>query len=184
VRLATRVIVLALVIPLGFLLCSRRSKRADQARSANIDHASFRARDTTRTLGAGDVRITSTDQSIELSLVGDSIVTGFGPAMLDRIKAKTDTATVKGTGFGARIEKMVKSTVAGALSHQLVFPVRSVSDVRYENGRLEFYNANGSQMHLYESTKVDGKDASMTFAKDDADRFIAAFHARKAAVGP
>jgi hypothetical protein len=182
VRIAGRVLILAIVIPLVFVASRNRRHRAERAASNNIEDAKLRPRDSTRTLGPGDVRIANVDNSIELALVGDSVITGFGARVLDEVKAKTDTAAVKGSGFAASIEKMVKTTVAGALSHELVFPLRSISDVRYEDGRLQLYDADGSRMRLYENTKVDGRDASMTFSHADADRFIAAFHARKAAM--
>lgn len=141
----------------------------------------FRARDTTRRLGPGDVRITSVDRNIELALIGDSVVTGLGPKVLEEIRVNTDSASVHGNGLGASIERMVKNTVAGALSHQLLVPVHSISDVRYQDGRLSFYKSDGSRMHLYENTKDSGRDTSMMFTTADANRFIDAFHARKAA---
>jgi hypothetical protein len=175
-----RIAVLALAAPLCLAACRGRSDRDATRANAGV---TFHARDSLRTLGPGDVQIASADNGIEIALVGDSVVTGFGPKVLDEINAKTDTFAVTGNGFGASIEKMVKSSVAGALSHQLLFPVKSISDVRYTDGRLEFYNADGSRMHLFENSKSNGKDTTMTFRREDADRFIAAFHARKATIG-
>lgn len=197
---ARRLIVLALLVPLFITVCRDRSKRASARAAASASDAAtdtarthsstmqgadvrFRARDTTRKLGPGDVQITNTDRSIELALIGDSVVAGLGERVRGEVQAATDTATVTGTGFGASIEKMVKQTVAGALSHQMLFPVKDISDVRYQDGTLEFFNPDGSRMHLFENTKVDGKKASSTFERADAERFIAAFHARKAAMG-
>jgi hypothetical protein len=177
-------VVMALAAPVIVIACHDDSTDRSDAKGADVRGADvkFHARDTSRALGAGDVRIESSDNAIELALIGDSVVTGLGPAVRDKVNAKTDTAAVKGDGIGASIEKMVKSTVADALSHQLYFSIRDISDVRYENGRLQFYNVDGSKTHLFENTKVDGKDASTMFQKDDADKFIAAFHAKKAAM--
>src|SRR3954469_14950269 len=85
--------------------------------------ATFAKRDTNRTLGPGDVRITNSDSSIELAVIRDSIVTGFGPKVLAEIQKGTDTNEVKGNGLGANIEKFVKSTVASALGHEMRYAV-------------------------------------------------------------
>src|SRR5690348_8806356 len=107
--------------------------------NTNISSASFVARDTTRPLGPGDIRIANSDSSFELALIGDSLVTGFGPRVLREINDKTDTNKVEGNGFAASIEKMVKGTVANAMSHELKFPLSDISDVKYEDQRLLFY---------------------------------------------
>jgi len=140
------------------------------------------SRDTAvRPLAAGDVRITSVDSSIELAVIGDSVVGGFGKKVLDEIKEKTDTNDVAGSGFGASIEKLVKTSVAGALSKQMEYPIASIRDVKYEDGRLEFYAENGSRMRFFENKHDSKPDSANVFRPDDAKRFIDAFHARKSA---
>lgn len=138
------------------------------------------SRDTVaRPLAPGDVRIASVDSSIELAVIGDSVVGGFGKKVLDEIKEKTDTNAVSGSGFGASIEKLVKTSVAGALSKQIQYPVASIRDVKYENGRLEFYGTNGSRMRFFENKHDSKPDSANLFRPEDAQRFIDAFHARK-----
>jgi hypothetical protein len=145
----------------------------------NIGDASFPVRDTTRVLKAGDLRIATRDSSIELALVGDSIMTGLGKKVLDKIRHETDTTAAAGSGLGASIEKMVKNTVATTLSRELHYPIAAISDVRYEDGEMRFFAENGSRMRLFESSKVNGQPLSEAFNPDDARRFVDAFHARK-----
>ena len=134
-------------------------------RGSNRDRsdATFSPRDTSRALGPGDVRILNSDGSIEVAVIGDSIVTGFGPRVLAEIQRSTDTAAVGGSGIGAGIEKFVKSTVASALNHQIKYAVVDVQDVRYEDGKLQLFWKDGSRMKLFESTKTNNRPISESF---------------------
>lgn len=168
---------LAIAIPFLAAACGRNDSKT------NISGASFTARDTTRALGPGDIRIANSDSSFELALIGDSLVTGFGSRVLREIDEKTDTTKVEGSGLAAGIEKLVKGTVANAMSHELKFPLRDISDVKYEDDRLVFYGKDGKQMKLFENTETDHKKVSETFPAADAQRFVAAFKAKKARTG-
>jgi hypothetical protein len=141
--------------------------------------ATFATRDTNRTLRPGDVRIMNVDSSFELAVIGDSVVTGFGPKALEEIRKGTDTSAVTGTGFAANIEKMVKSTVAGAINKEIKYAVADIQSVRYENSKLEFTWKDGSAMRIFESSKKNGKAISETFPAAEANRFVAAFNAKK-----
>jgi len=145
---------------------------------SDVKGVKFVARDTSRVLGPGDIRVPSKDSSVEIALIGDSVVAGFGQRVRDKIKRETDTSAVKGNGFGAGIEKFVKGTVATALDHDMEFPVSQISDVRYEDGMLRFYDNNGKPMHLFERDKHDS-DSDAVFSESDAQAFIAAFKAKK-----
>src|ERR1043166_941668 len=90
----------------------------------------FVARDSSRPLGPGDLRITTQDGGVEVAIIGDSLVAGLGPTARAKVKASTDTNNVSSSGFGASIEKMVKSTVASALDHEIHYPLAEVSDVQ------------------------------------------------------
>lgn len=168
-----------LLTPLLLAACRHRDRDDSSVAGAN---AKFAARDSTRVLHPGDVQIASKDSAVELAIFGDTIVAGLGKKVLDKVRGETDTASVGGTGLAASIEKSVKSSVASALSHQLLFPVADVSDVKDEGGRLVFYAKNGSKMHLFESSSR-GRENNQTFSEADAQRFIAAFKARKASTG-
>ncbi len=150
--------------------------------SRDRSDATFAKRDSNRTLGPGDVRITNADSSIELAVIRDSIVTGFGPRVFAEIAKGTDTSNVKGDGFSASIEKMVKSTVASALNHEMRYAVADVERVQYTDGKIEMYWKDGSRMKLFENTKQNNKPVSETFSEADAKQFIAAFDAKKAAL--
>ena len=135
------------------------------------------SRDTVaRQLAPGDVRILSADSSIELAVIGDSVVGGFGKKVLDQIKEKTDTNAVSGSGFGASIEKMVKATVAGALDHEIHMPLSEISDVKEEDGLLVFYGKDGKRMNFF--TRDHEKAKPSRFSDDDARDFIALFKAK------
>ncbi len=129
-------------------------------------------------LGDGDVRITSVDGGVDLALIGDSISGGLSEKTLSKVRSETDTGAVKGTGFGADIEKMVKGTVQSALTTRVAFPLTSIKDVRYD-GRKIVFEWNGTP-RMSGSMKTDNKDVLESFSADDAQRFVDAVHARKA----
>jgi hypothetical protein len=176
VRFRTRYCTVAIATSLVVVAC--HGDRHNRGNGGG-DDVSFAVRDTTQRLGPGDVRISSIDTSFEVALIGDTVRTGFGKRILDEIGRKTDTAAVEGKGMAASIEKFVKSTVAGAMNHELLFPVSSISDIRVDDrGRLEFIGTNGSKLHILESSRHNDK-VNSTFRPEDAQRFIDAFHARK-----
>src|SRR5690242_19903856 len=118
-----------------------------------MSHATLAPRDTTRTLGPGDVRITTTDSSLELAIIG------------------------------ASIQRAVKGTVAKAMDHEIHYPIADISDVRFEDGGLRFYRADGRKMSVFENSHVNGRKVSESFSPEEAKRFISAFRARKASRG-
>ena len=171
---ARRLICVTLLMSLGAAACGRdRGSRASGARDVKV---SARA---TRMLGAGDIQITSVDTTLELALVGDTVIAGLGAKVLAEIRDKTDTAAVTGNDLGSNIEKIVKNTVADALSHEFLIPVAAIRDIQYANGMLQFFGRDGSKMRLFDSSRHGGKRVSETFSPDDAQRFIDAFVARK-----
>lgn len=178
-RSTSRRIVAALAAFVVVIAChGDRSERRD-----DISHATFAPRDTTRTLGPGDVRIATTDSSLELAIIGDSIVTGFGSRVMEKIREKTDTSDITGNGLSATIQRAVKGTVAKAMDHEIHYPIADVSDVRFEDGGLRFYRADGRKMSVFENSRVNGRRVSESFRPEDAQRFISAFRARKASHG-
>jgi len=142
---------------------------------AKVEHASFAKRDSSRALGPGDIRIATTDSAVEIALIGDSLVAGLGASTRNKIKSATDTNAVSGTGIGASFEKMIKSTVAGALDHELQIPITEISRVEYENGLLVFYDKSGGRMKIMSSDHDNGKSH---FSETDANNFIAAFKSK------
>jgi len=115
-----------------------------------------------------------------LVLVGDSIVTGFGSKVIDKIREKTDTSGITGDGLSATIQRAVNGTVAKAMNHEIHYPITEISDVRFEDGGLRFYRNHGRKMSVFESSRVNGRKLSDSFHPGDAQPFITAFRARKA----
>lgn len=142
----------------------------------NGANVAFAKRDTQQ-LGLGDIRIATTDSAIEIAIIGDSLVGGFGAATRAKIAAATDTGKVKGSGLGANIEKMVKSTVAGALDKEMYYPLSEISDIRYEDGLLVFYDKDGKRMHVME--RDHDKSEPSHFTESDAKGLIGVFKAKK-----
>jgi hypothetical protein len=133
-------------------------------------------------LKEGDIRITSVDGGVDLALIGDSISGGLSQKTLAKVRNETDTNAVKGSGFGADIEKMVKGTVQSALGTRVVFALADVKDVRYDGKKLIF-DWNGKPQTGFSHVNVDHKDVLESFSSDDAQRFVIAVRARKRALG-
>lgn len=132
----------------------------------------------TATLQEGDIRIVSMDGGVDLALIGDSISGGLSEKTLGTVRKEIDTAAVKGSSFGADIEKMVKGTVQSALTTRVAFPLSAVKDVRYDGTKIVF-DWNGAP-RLSGSMNVNKKDVLESFSSEDAQRFVDAVHARKA----
>src|ERR1051326_7654888 len=113
----------------------------------------------------------SPDSPRELAIIGDSIVTGFGSRVLEKIREKTDTSDVTGNGLSATIQRAVKGTVAKAMDHEIHYPIAGVSDVRFEDGGLRFYRTDGRKMSVFENSRVHGRKGSEWFSPQDAPRF-------------
>jgi hypothetical protein len=179
VRAINRRVAAALAASVVVVACHHdRSDKEDEE-----SHATFAPRDTTRTLGPGDVRIATDDSTLELALVGDSIVTGFGSKVVDKIREKTDTSDITGDGLSATIQRAVKGTVAKAMDHEIHYTIADISDVKFEDGGLRFYRTDGKKMSVFENSRVNGRKVSEAFRPEDAQRFITAFRARKASHG-
>jgi hypothetical protein len=165
--------------------CSGRSRDAepsDSARSHAFVTIPGSGPTATPTLGAGDVRIVTADTGIDLTLIGDTISSGLSPQALAKARQETDTATVKGTGFGADIEKMVKGKVQQAIGARVGFPISDVREVRYD-GRAIVFEWAGRAPKMYGTAKVNGKPLLESFDPADAKRFADAVMARKRARG-
>ncbi len=142
----------------------------------DANNATLARRDTSQGLGPGDLRIATTDSALELALVGDSLVAGFGASAREKIRKATDTSSVSSSGLGASIERMVKSGVAGALDHEMHVPLSEISDVRYEDGLLVFYDRSGKRTHFFEHDR--GRSNETRFSEGDAKAFITVFKSK------
>jgi hypothetical protein len=160
--------------------CSTDSEKAarDEAPAGGVTLSRSTVPASDDSLAAGDVRIVTTDGSIDLALVGDSISSGLSPASLEKVRRETDTSAVTGTGFAAEMEKMVKGTVQGAIGTRASIPLSAVRAVHYDGEKLVF-EWNGAPPKMFVNAKVNGKPLLASFAPDDARRFADAVNARK-----
>jgi hypothetical protein len=166
-------------VAMAAIACS--SKPADRARDeapdggVTISKSSVPMSDDS--LKAGDIRIVTINNGIDLALIGDSISTGLSPAALRKVREETDTSRVSGTGFGASIEKMVKDKVQGAIGTRVSFPVSAVREAHYDGEKIVFV-WNGEPRKIFDNTKIDGKPLLASFSPEDSRRFVDAVNAR------
>ena len=163
--------------------CSGRSRDADRNDSAR-SHMAMTVSGASRPapLAAGDIRIVTADTGIDLALIGDTISSGLSEQAIAKVQHETDTASVKGTGFGADIEKMVKGTVQKAIGTRVHFPISDVRDVHYD-GRAIVFEWAGRPPKFSGTAKVNDKPFLESFTPEDAKRFADAVMARKKAHG-
>jgi hypothetical protein len=134
----------------------------------------------TDSLLPGDVQIVSLDSGVSITLQGDRILTGLSPRTIAKIRAGLDSSAAKDTsGLGGSIAQIVKKTVADNINAQMAYPLSQIRDVTFEDSLLVLHSTDGKDNRLFGSAKVDGEKPK--FARVDAERFIAAFHARKQA---
>ena len=127
---------------------------------------------------AGDsVGITNRTGAVLLSVARDSVSMGFSPATIAKVRRETDT-TGSGSGFGAMIERTVKSGVQTMLSTRIMVPLADIENVRYEDGTIKFdYRTPPRGMKL-EDIKIDNEPALQSFREEDARTFVSAVQAR------
>lgn len=132
-------------------------------------------------LGAGDYRLYNVDSSVDVTLMGNRILTGLSPKTVAEIRGKLASSRDGDTSdLGRAIAGMVKQTIANNIDTHAAFNVADIRDVRFVDGRLVFDWRNDShETVLGEHMKVNGKEGNR-FRRDEAERFIAAFRARKA----
>lgn len=160
---------LALVV--GGAACSR----GDRGASVSFGNAAAAA----APLGPEDVRVTSTDGAIVLSLVGDSVRMQLGDSVRRSVQQGLDT--VSGNGIGAMITRSVSGVVGSAMSFVASMPVQSIDDIRYEDGHIRLSSRGRGGSGFSMNGKGNGGDAR--FTPEDGERFVAAVKRRQAALG-
>lgn len=126
-------------------------------------------------LGEGDVRITSTDGSFVMAVVGDTVRMHLSDSLRNSVKSDIDTSAANEGAFAAAIAKSVGTVVSGAMGFVIRVPVEDVQNLRYENGKLRFdVKGGGVKMN---TTDKNGGNAE--FNEDDARRFIEAVERRQ-----
>jgi len=129
-------------------------------------------------LGPGDVRVTSTDGAVILSLVGDSVRMQLSDSLRDKVKSELDSSK---DGFAGLITRSVSGIVSNAMGFVVRVPVRDIEDVRYEDGQIKLRSRGGKGNFSMGGDK-DGKDGKghASFSPADGERFVAAVKARQA----
>ena len=75
------------------------------------------------TLGPNDLRIYNVDSTVDLMLMGNSILAGLSPKMVAKVNSEMASSDSRDTsGLGASISQIVKKSVAGAIGTHAVFP--------------------------------------------------------------
>jgi hypothetical protein len=135
-------------------------------------------------LGPGDMRIYNRDSSVDVVLAGDKVLAGLSPKTVEKVRSEMEKSAARDTsGLGGMIAQTVKQTVASNIGIHAVYPLIEIADLRYDDGRLTIHKHDGSVTHLFGNAKVNDRDVSKSFPEEDAQRFIDAVRARKAALG-
>jgi hypothetical protein len=143
-------------------------------------------------LRPGDVRISTPDNAVVLALMGDSVWMGLSDSVLAQARLATDSARTKaaaanksgiGGAFGAMITDKVTAAVDAGLRTRVAYALSDLQDVTYEDGAIHFtYRAGAKHTMSFEDIKTGKSGEShpvlSTFAPADAQRFVAALHAR------
>lgn len=128
-------------------------------------------------LGPKDVRITSTDGALVLSLIGDTVRMQLSDSLRNSVSAevtKDVDASGDKSGIGGLIAKSVSKAVSGAMGFTVRVPATDVQNLRYEDGHIRFELRNrDSQVNLSSDS-----NRNATFLEADARRFIDAVKKR------
>lgn len=137
------------------------------------------ARDSVLVLGDRDVRIVTEDGEYEMALVGERVVMRFSDQALAKLGSQLRPG--EASGVGGWIEGQVKGTVRSLLHKQMVLPVAAIDEARYENGEIRLLMRDGMRNFSFMGeVNQDGRPSLMSrFAREDAERFVAAVRAAK-----
>ncbi len=166
----------SLVVVLAAVGLGVACSRGDRGPAVSFDAS---ASATDMPLGPEDVRVTSTDGALTLSLVGDTVRMQLGDSLRRAVQQQLDTAS--GDGVGAMITRSVGGIVGSAMRFVASAPVQSIENVRYEDGHIRLESRGDGRSKFSMSGKGNGEDARFTPA--DGERFVAAVRRRQAAVG-
>ena len=149
-------------------------------RVSNHNHVRVEAQAPPESLGPGDMRVYNADSSVDVVLMGDTILAGLSPKTIAKIKSGLDESRSGDTsGLGGMISQIVKSSVAGAIGTHAVFPLSDIQDIRYDNGKIRVKWTDGGNRELFNGTSVNHQKVSDSFNEAEAKRFIDAVRARK-----
>jgi hypothetical protein len=131
-------------------------------------------------LADGDVRITSTDNVLVLSLIGDTVRMQLSDSLRNSVAAeiKNDGADSNDkSGIAAMVTKSVAGVVKSAMGFTVKAAAKDVKNLRYENGHIRFEITNSNTKVR---TEGDGQNEKATFTEADAKKFIDAVNKKAA----
>ena len=123
----------------------------------------------------GDVKITSTDNVVVLSVIGDTVRMQLSDSLRNSVKSEVDSSISSKGDIGAAIAKGVSAVVGGAMGFVVAVDAKDVQNLRYEDGHLHF-DVKGGNSKI--STSGNSQDKAM-FSAEDAQKFIGAVKARQ-----
>jgi hypothetical protein len=151
---------------------------------------SFSPTDSARALplGEDDVAVTSTDNTVVLALIGDTVRMQLSDSLRRSVAAGVDSSITNETGaLGGMIARTVGKTVAGAMGFVVRVPVQEVENVRYEDGRIRFeshgnvkFSMDGRPGRANGGDDHDEKGSGARFSEEDGRRFVEAVKERQA----
>ena len=131
---------------------------------------------------AAQLIITTDHRDAELVLNSDVVALQLSERALKRVRHELRDADKKAEEnencAGAWFASAILSTVSSFLDHSAECPLRSIRDVAYVDGRLEFTTQDGRRM--FEHVSVDSRDVMGDFSESDARQFVTEFHRLKA----
>jgi hypothetical protein len=128
-------------------------------------------------LAGNDVKITSTDGALVLSVIQDSVTIQLSDSLRASVKDDVREETSKISGAGAIIGNAVSAAVNTAMGFTVRVPARGVKNLRYENGDLRFDLENSIVTVNGSDAKRSGSSNGGPFTPEDAQRFIDAVKA-------
>jgi hypothetical protein len=151
---------------------------------------SFSPTDSARALplGEDDVAVTSTDNTVVLALIGDTVRMQLSDSLRRSVAAGVDSSITNETGaLGGMIARTVGKTVAGAMGFVVRVPVQEVENVRYEDGRIRFeshgnvkFSMDGRPGRANGGDDHGEKGSGARFSEEDGRRFVEAVKERQA----
>lgn len=131
-------------------------------------------------LGPSDVQIVTRDGDFEMALVGTDVVMRFSDQAIAKMSRDLGPQSQQASGVGGWIERTVKGNVQKMLNKQMMIPVSTIDEARYEDGEIRLLSKSDKGRFEFFSSHKDGSKSVMKgFAPADAERFVAAVNAAK-----
>jgi hypothetical protein len=182
---------LAALLPIATTVLLGSGLAACSVGDGDGTRVSFSPTDSARALplGEDDVAVTSTDNTVVLTLIGDTVRMQLSDSLRRSVAAEVDSSITDETGaLGGMIARTVGKTVAGAMGFVVRIPVQEVENVRYEEGRIRFESHGNVKFSMDgrpgrangRGDDHDQKGSGARFSEEDGRRFVEAVKQRQA----